>query len=163
MHTPMHKLHLKLCATAVAIGAAALAGSAVLDTARADTAPAYQIVDGAIADSLTGVPGDPEKGKQVMLNRRLGNCVACHEISAFADQPFHGEIGPPLDGAGDRWTPEELRAIVANPKAIFEGTIMPAFYRTDGFSRVADKFENKTILSAQDVEDVIAYLKTFKE
>ena len=159
----MHKLHRSVRATAVAIAVGAMAGIAAGGAAWADSAPKYDIVDGAIAESLTGNPGDAENGKSVMLNRKLGNCIACHAITAFADQPFHGEIGPPLDGAGDRWTVEELRAIVADSKVIFEGTIMPAFYRTEGLNRVGKSFKDKTILTAQEVEDVVAYLLTFKE
>ncbi|MEL6479950.1 MAG: c-type cytochrome, partial [Pseudomonadota bacterium] len=72
--------------------------------------------------------------------------------------------GPPLDGVADRWSEAELRAIIVNSKAVFgDHTIMPAFYRTTGFNRTLEKFAGKTILSAQQVEDVVAYLKTLKE
>ena len=131
--------------------------------ALADEAPKYDVVDGGIPASLTGVAGNPENGKAAMLNRKGGNCLSCHAISALSDQPFHGEVGPTLDGAADRWSEAQLRLIVANSKAVFEDTIMPAFYRTEGLHRVADKFADKTILSAQEVEDVVAYLLTVKE
>ena len=114
--------------------------------------------------SLRAQAGNAEHGKQVMIDRKLGNCLACHKVSTLADQPFHGEVGPPLDGVADRWSPAELRAIIVNPKHVFgEATIMPAFYRDSGFNRPMEKFEGKTILSAQQVEDVIAYLMTLKE
>lgn len=127
--------------------------------------------DGAIAKSLTGVPGDVDAGRQVMTTRGLGNCVACHAVSALDDVPFHGEVGPMLDGAADRWSEAELRGIVANAKIMFEGSVMPSFYKTSGYVRPGDRFTGKaakteelpTLLTAQQIEDVVAYLLTLKE
>ena len=118
--------------------------------------------DGAVAQSLTGVPGDPANGRAVFKNRKKGNCLACHVNSDLADEQFHGEIGPPLDGVAERYTEAELRGIIVNAKMVFEDTIMPAFYRVDGLNRVLKKFQGKTILTAQEVEDVVAYLMTLK-
>jgi sulfur-oxidizing protein SoxX len=134
-------------------------------TAWGETAPAaVEIVDGVAEKSLTDVPGDPEKGREWFANRKLGNCLACHVNSDLAELPFHGEVGPPIDGVGDRWSEAELRAIVVNSKEVFgDETIMPAFYRVDGLSRPLPDFEGKPILSAQQVEDVIAYLQSLKE
>ena len=143
-------------------GIALLVLGGVTGPAQAE-GPTLNIVGDGIPASLTGAPGDPEAGKKVLINRKQGNCLACHVVSALSDQPFHGEVGPPLDGAGDRWEEAQLRLIVADSKRVFEGTIMPAFHRTDGLSRVAKKFKGKTILSAAQVEDVVAYLKTLKE
>lgn len=123
-----------------------------------------KIVDGAVATPLTDQAGDPEKGRQWFLGRKLGNCLACHVNADMAKEPYHGEVGPPLDGVADRWKPEELRAILVNSKeALSPDTIMPSFYRDTGFNRVAEQFAGKTILTAQQVEDVIAYLTTLKE
>ena len=119
--------------------------------------------DGMVSASLTGVAGNVEEGRKVFMNRKLGNCLACHVNSDMSEQSFHGEVGPELDGAGDRWSEAELRAIVANSKEVFEGTIMPAFYKDSGYERPLDKFAGKSILSAQQVEDVVAYLLTLKE
>jgi len=118
---------------------------------------------GSVAMSLTGVAGDAANGRDLFKNRKLGNCLACHQNKDLIDQAFQGEVGPSLDGVADRWNEEELRGIVSNPKNTFEDTIMPAFYRTSGFNRTLEKFEGKSILSAQDVEDVIAYLQTLTE
>ena len=118
---------------------------------------------GAVAMSLTGVAGDAANGRKLFANRKLGNCLACHQNNDLLEQSFHGEVGPTLDGVGDRWNEEELRGIISNAKNTFEGTIMPAFYRTSGFYRNMEKFEGKSILSAQDVEDVLAYLLTLTE
>ena len=134
-------------------------------TAGAETMPGdVTIEDGVVAQSLTGQAGDPAMGREWAAGRKLGNCLACHTTTDLKDLPFHGEVGPPLDGAGDRWSAGQLRAILVNSKAVFgDETIMPAFYRTSGFNRTAEKFEGKTVLTAQQVEDVIAYLLTLKE
>jgi len=132
------------------------------------TAVAY--TDGAVSQSLTGVPGDPERGREIVGNKSLGNCVACHEVSDLKDVPFHGEIGPMLDGAGDRWTQAELRGIVANAKIMFPESMMPSFYKTEGFIRPGNAYTGEAaddtfgpILTAQQIEDTVAYLMTLKD
>lgn len=118
----------------------------------------------AIDASLSGSEGDPAEGRAIFANRSLGNCVACHVNSEMPENDFQGNVGPSVDGAGDRWQPEQLRAIVANAKQIFgEQTIMPAFYSLDVGVDVRDDLEGKTILTAQQVEDVVAYLSTLTE
>lgn len=119
--------------------------------------------DGAVAASLSGVAGDAAEGRKVFANRKLGNCLACHVNDDLSEQSFHGEVGPELNGVADRWNEAELRGIVANAKMTFEGTIMPAFYVDSGYTRNLEKFEGKSILSAQQVEDIIAYLLTLKD
>lgn len=145
----------------LAIASMALGGSAVAET----VAPAdVKIVDMELAGSLTGKAGDPVAGRATFSNRKKGNCLACHVNSEQSEQQFHGEVGPPLDGAADRWSEDQLRAIVVNSKEVFgEQTIMPGFYSLALGARVAEKFAGKTILSAQEVEDVVAYLMTLNE
>lgn len=136
------------------------AGAAIAET----VAPGDVLFeDGAVSASLTGLAGDPAKGKEWFVGRKLGNCLACHVNSDATNESFHGEVGPPLDGVGDRWGEAELRGIVSNSKQMFEGTIMPAFYNVAGYNRPLEKFDGKTILSAQQVEDIVAYLMTLKE
>lgn len=126
---------------------------------------------GEIEQSLSDAAGDPEQGRVVMTTRGLGNCIACHEVTALEDVPFHGEVGPSLDGAGDRWSEAQLRGIIANAKMTFEGTIMPAFYKKSGYIRPGNAYTGKgaspeqldTLLTAQQVEDVVAYLLTLQE
>lgn len=126
--------------------------------------------DGSIVQSLTGVAGDPVAGREIVGNKGLGNCVACHEVTDLSDIPFHGEIGPALDGAGERWSEHELRGIVANAKIMFEDSLMPSFYRTEGYIRPGNAYTGEAaddtfgpLLSAQQIEDVVAYLATLKE
>jgi sulfur-oxidizing protein SoxX len=136
-----------------------------VSAAGAEVAPGdVKIEDGLVMQSLTSQPGDPAMGREWAAGRKRGNCLACHANSDLKDEQFHGEIGPLLDGVGDRWSAEELRAILVNSKAVFgDATMMPAFYRDTGFTRPAEKFAGKTILTAQQVEDIIAYLLTLKE
>ena len=123
---------------------------------------AYEIVDGSsIPKSLTGVAGDPANGKKVAVGRKAGNCLACHAMQ-ISEQPFHGETAPSLYGVGNRLSAGELRMQLVNSKVTNEDTMMPSYYRPFGFERPLKKFVGKTILSAQDVEDVVAYLQTLK-
>ncbi|PRX31913.1 sulfur-oxidizing protein SoxX [Meinhardsimonia xiamenensis] len=125
---------------------------------------------GAVAQSLTGVPGNPEEGAKVMTTRGLGNCIACHEVTALSEYPFHGNVGPSLDGVADRWTEAELRGIVADAKKTFPDTVMISFYKDRGFIRPGIGFTGKPaeeplepLLTAQQIEDVVAFLMTLKE
>ncbi|MCZ4352744.1 sulfur oxidation c-type cytochrome SoxX [Roseovarius aestuarii] len=137
----------------------------------AEIAPSSVVyVDGAVETSLTGVPGDPENGRKVVSSKGLGNCIACHEVTDLADVPFQGNIGPMLDGAGDRWSEAELRGIVANAKMMFDGSMMPSFYKTEGYIRAGNAYTGKAaddtlgpLLEAQQIEDVVAYLTTLKD
>ncbi len=119
----------------------------------------YKIVNDTMPGSLTGSPGDPANGRKTAINRKLGNCLACHQMPV-PEQPFHGELSPSLKGVANRYTEAELRMRIVNPKVLNPDTIMPAFYRTEGLHRVMKKYEGKTILTAQQTEDVIAYLMT---
>ena len=142
-----------------------LAGVLMAGVAWAEAPAPSDVVfeDGTIAASLTGVAGDAANGAKVFMNRKLGNCLACHINADMEEQPFHGEVGPALDGVAGRWSEAELRGIVTNSKEMFPDTIMPAFYRVEGFNRTLDKFGGKSILTAQEVEDVVAYLLTLKD
>ena len=128
--------------------------------------------DGSVAESLTGTPGNPDEGRVIMTTNALGNCVACHAIEAMPDVPFQGDIAPQLDGAGDRWTEAQLRGIVIDAKRTFPESFMPGMYKVGPFIRPGvaytakppEKPEDiKPILSAQQVEDVVAYLMTLTE
>lgn len=133
--------------------------------AYAETAPGdVKIEDGVVDMSLTGQAGDAAEGRKTFADRKLGNCLACHAVSDQSEQLFHGEVGPPLDGVADRWSAGELRAILVNSKAaLYEGTIMPGFYTLEVGVDVRKDLVGKTILTAQQVEDVVAYLATLKE
>ena len=151
----------------LAVAFAAFAAPAAIS----ETAPDDVAFDGyEVAASLTGQAGDAAAGAKVMTNRGQGNCVACHVVGTMPDVPFQGNVGPALDGAADRWTEAELRGILVNSKMAFDGTVMPAFYKTSGFIRPGDGYTGKAatdtfgpILTAQQIEDVLAYLLPLKE
>jgi len=143
----------------------ALCTATILTAAQADTtAPGdVQINALSIDKPLTAVAGDAANGKKIFTNRKLGNCLACHANSDLKDQLFHGEVGPTLDGAGARWSEGQLRTILVNAKAVFsEQTVMPAFYSLEVGANVRKDLIGKTILQAQDIEDLVAYVSTLK-
>jgi sulfur-oxidizing protein SoxX len=129
---------------------------------HAEELVAYQIAGGErIEAPLTGQAGDPARGREIAIDRKQGNCLACH-VMPIPEQAFHGEVGPDLSKIGGALSEGELRLRIVDSKVVNPDTIMPAFYRNDGFERVLKKFQGKTILSAQQVEDVVAYLMTLK-
>ena len=101
--------------------------------------------DGAVVSSLIGISGDPVAGKKTFINRKLGNCLACHVNDDASGQSFHGLVGPSLNGVADRWEEADLRGLVINAKMMNEDTIMPAFYSLDIGVRPLKKFKGKTI------------------
>jgi len=122
----------------------------------------YRMVDGAIPAPLTAQPGDPERGRQVVRDRDGGDCTICHAMP-LPQREFHGTIGPPLDGIGSRTTAGALRLRLVDPKALNPATIMPAYYKIEGLNRVLDRYRARPILSAQQIEDAIAYLLTLTD
>ncbi len=141
----------------IAAAVAFCAGAAF--SAQAEKFVTYKVVGGAIPQSLTGKAGDPVNGRKVAINRKKGNCLACH-VRPVPEQADHGEVGPPLDDVGGRLGAGEIRLRIVNPKVVNPDTIMPAFYRTTGLHRVQKKWKGKTIISPQDVEDIVASLVT---
>lgn len=112
---------------------------------------------------VTAEPCDPVRGKAVAVNSDMGNCVICHMMPVpELPQGAAGDIGPDLAGVGSRLTPAELRQRIVNPKAIDPDTVMPAYFVATGLTRVQVKYEGRPILTAQQVEDLIAYLETLK-
>ena len=125
-------------------------------------ASAQAVVGDAIPHSLTGQPGDAERGRAIVLNRQVGLCLLCHS-GPFPQERFQGNLAPSLAGAGARWSEGQLRLRIVDAARLNPATIMPPYYRTEGLERVAKAFVGKTILSASQVEDVIAFLVTLKE
>ena len=132
-----------------------------------DTSPRYRLAEHqrqAIRAALAALPGLPaERSPDAEITHTMGsfNCLACHQMP-IPEQLFHGEVGPDLSTVGSTYDAAELRLRIVNPKIINPDTFMPAFYRPHGLHRVAKNFQGKTILTAQQVEDVVAYLQTLK-
>ncbi|MCX8134658.1 MAG: sulfur oxidation c-type cytochrome SoxX [Roseococcus sp.] len=129
--------------------------------ARGDTQPVpFRVVEDAIPEPLTNQPGDAERGRAVALDRSRGNCITCHEMPVQAD--FQGNLGPPLDGLAQRYTVGELRLRVVDSKRINPESNMPSFYRIEGLYNVRRDWVGRTMLTAQEVEDLLAYLMTLR-
>lgn len=136
-----------------------LLGCAALCTAAASPAAGFEVAGDAIPLPLTGEPGQPERGRSIVVNRDLGGCTLCHEVPGEA--PF-GNIAPTLAGVGAKFSVGQLRLRVADSTRVNPNTPMPAYYRTEGLTQVAAAYRGKPILSAQQVEDVVAFLTTLK-
>jgi len=120
--------------------------------------------DGAsLEEPLTAEPGNVQRGKAVAVNSDLGNCLICHAIP-IPEVPdgAAGDIGPSLGGVGSRLTAGEMRQRIVDPKALDPQTVMPAYFVSDGLVRVQTQYAGKTILTAQQIEDLVAFLLTLK-
>ena len=111
--------------------------------------------------SLTGQPGDAARGRAIVANRQLGLCLLCH-TGPIPEERFQGNLAPDLDGAGARWSAGQLRLRMVDASRFNPATIMPAYYRTEGLVRVPPALRGKTILTAEQIEDVVAYLQTLR-
>lgn len=116
----------------------------------------------ALPDSLTGAPGDPARGRAIVANRQVGLCLLCHS-GPFPEERFQGDLAPDLRGAGARWTEGQLRLRIVDSGRINPATIMPAYHRVEGLVRVAPAFRGRPILSAEQIEDVVAFLTTLRD
>lgn len=114
----------------------------------------------AIPRSLTGASGDAARGQAIAVDRARGNCLACHALPV--PEPLQGNVGPDLGGVASRLSAGELRLRVVDPKIVNAETAMPAYYRVDGLFRVRQDMAGRPILAAQEIEDVVAYLRTLK-
>jgi sulfur-oxidizing protein SoxX len=121
----------------------------------------YEVAGDEIKASLTGAQGDAERGMKIVTNRQVGLCLLCH-AGPYPQDRFQGTLAPDLTGAGARWSEGQLRLRIVDAARINPETIMPPYYRTDGLTRVAPAFRGKTILTAEQIEDVVAYLATLK-
>ena len=122
----------------------------------------YVVVGDAIPQPLTSQPGDAVRGRAIVANRSVGLCLLCHS-GPIPEERFQGTLSPSLAGAGTRWSVGQLRLRIADAARLNADTIMPAYYRTTGLQRVAKAFDGKTLLTAEQIEDLVAYLATLKE
>ena len=148
----------RTCAAGLIIVTTALAGVAGAETGLRP----YAVVGDAIPAPLTGAKGDPERGRAIVVNRQVGLCLLCHS-GPFPDERFQGTLAPDLKGTGGRWSEGQLRLRIVDSSRLNRDTIMPSYYRVDGLTRVAPSFQGKPILTAEQIEDVVAYLATMRE
>jgi len=129
--------------------------------ATAQAAAPYEIVGDGIPQSLTGTPGDAARGRALVLERST-TCILCHS-GPFPETRFHGDLAPDLAGVGNRWTVSQLRLRLVDAARFNPGTIMPSYYRANGLVRVGRNFADKPILSASQIEDIVAFLATLRD
>jgi sulfur-oxidizing protein SoxX len=121
----------------------------------------YAIAGDSIPESLTGVPGDAARGRALVLER-TSTCILCHS-GPFPEEKFQGDLAPSLAGAGGRWSAGQLRLRLVAASRLNPATIMPSYYRVDGLDRVGPAWRGKPILTAEQIEDIVAYLTTLRE
>ena len=143
-------------------GAWLAAATLVLPGPAAAQALQTYLVDGdAIPASLTGAPGDAARGRALVLSR-LSTCILCHS-GPFPEEKFQGDLAPSLAGAGTRWSAGQLRLRLVDGSRLNPATIMPSYYRVDGLTRVGPAWRGKPILSAEQIEDIVAYLASLRD
>ena len=141
-----------------------MAFSLALSPALAQDTPLrpFEIVGDAIPASLTGRPGDPARGRAIVGSRQVGLCLLCHS-GPFPGERFQGTLAPDLSGAGARWTEGELRLRIVDASRLNPATIMPPYYRAEGLQRVGAPWRGRTVLTAEQIEDVVAFLTTLRD
>jgi sulfur-oxidizing protein SoxX len=135
--------------------------AAALPLASAEGLQSYAIVGDGIPDSLTGSPGDAARGRALVLDR-ASTCILCHS-GPFPETRFQGDLAPSLAGAGSRWTEGQLRLRLVDAARLNPDTIMPSYYRMEGLARVGRNWQGKPILSAEQIEDIVAYLVSLRD
>ena len=123
---------------------------------------AQTFVGDAIVESLSGQAGDPARGRALVLSRQGGLCVLCHS-GPFPEERFQGSLAPDLAASSQVLSPGQLRARIVDASKFNPDTIMPSYFRTEGLTRVSPQFSGKTMLTAQEIEDVVAFLVSLKQ
>jgi len=133
-----------------------------LGPAAAQDLRPYTVVGDAIPAPLFEGRPDPARGRAIVADRQRGLCLLCH-AGPFPEERFQGTLAPDLAGAGERWSEGQLRLRLVDGRRINPDTIMPSYYQTDGLFRVGPAFRGKPILSAEEIEDVVAFLTTLRD
>lgn len=128
---------------------------------RAQEFRLFTITGDSIPQSLTGTNGDSARGRAIVVDRQKGLCLLCH-TGPFPEQRFQGTLAPDLSDAGVRLNEGQLRLRLVDSSKVNPDTIMPAYYRIDGLTRVGAGWRGKPVLTAEQIEDVIAFLTTLK-
>ncbi|MCP4616038.1 MAG: sulfur oxidation c-type cytochrome SoxX [Bradyrhizobium sp.] len=134
---------------------------ALASAANAQALRPYAVVGDAIPVSLTGAAGDATRGRALVVERS-STCILCHS-GPFPEQNFQGDVAPSLAGTGRRWSEGEIRLRLVDASRLNAATIMPSYYRIDGLNRVGRSWQGKPILTAEQIEDIVAYLVTLRE
>jgi L-cysteine S-thiosulfotransferase len=134
----------------------------IASAASAEDLRSFTVSGDAIAEPLTGQAGDAARGRTIVANRQKGLCLLCH-TGPFPEQRFQGTLAPDMRGAGSRWSEGQLRLRIVDSGKLNPATIMPAYYRIQGLTRVGSAWQDKPVLTADEIEDVVAFLVTLKD
>jgi L-cysteine S-thiosulfotransferase len=143
------------------LAAAVWMGASPIATAEDPLKP-FTVVGDAVPASLTGRKGDVARGRAIVTNRQVGLCLLCHS-GPFSEEKFQGNLAPDLSGAGARWSEGQLRLRIVDASRINPDTTMPPYYRIDRLQRVAPSYRGKPVLTAEQIEDVVAFLETLRD
>jgi sulfur-oxidizing protein SoxX len=138
-----------------------MAAYAAAQDAPSDLLRPYTIVADAIPEPLTGTRGDPARGRAIVTNRQ-NTCLLCHS-GPFPEEKFQGNLSPDLTGTGSRWSEGQIRLRLVDARRLNPDTIMPPYYSVEGLVRVAPAFRGKPILTAEQIEDAVAFLVTLRD
>jgi sulfur-oxidizing protein SoxX len=138
-----------------------LALASAMTMLAAAPAQLARAADDAIDQPLTDVAGNAARGREIVVNRQVGLCLLCH-TAGFAGEQSQGNLAPDLAGAGARWSAAQLRLRLVDSRRLNPQTIMPSYYRSDALVRVGANWQGKPVLSAQQIEDVVAFLGTLQ-
>lgn len=139
-----------------------LATAQPMESMPAMTIKPYRVAGDSIPDALSDAPPDASRGRAIVASRQVGLCLLCH-AAPIAEERFQGNIGPDLTGVGSRWSAGQLRLRIADPRRFNPASVMPAYYRIDGLTRVGPAWQGKSVLSGAQIEDVVAYLQTLRD
>lgn len=131
-------------------GAAALIALAALTAPAAAQTAAYEVVKDGIPKPLTATPGSASRGKALLQKKEQANCLNCHSSKDLKG----GSSAPSFDGVGAALTAPQLRLSVVDYAKVASGKAMPSFHKSRG--------DDPPRLSAQEVEDIVAYLQTLR-
>jgi L-cysteine S-thiosulfotransferase len=127
-----------------------------------DLRATYQVVGDGIPKPLTRDAGNAENGRRIVTERQTGLCVLCHS-GPFPEARFQGDLATNLAGTGSRWTEAQLRLRLVDASRLNPQTIMPSYYRTNDLARVGWQWRGQPVLNAQQIEDVVAFLRTLRD
>jgi sulfur-oxidizing protein SoxX len=149
---------------------AALAGAAAATTESVTaSAPGsesgnltrFRVIADGIPEAIGGARGSAERGRELILGREAANCVLCHAVPEPGVR-FSGNVGPPLGGVARTFSVAQLRLRIVDNMRVNPTTIMPSYYRIEGYNQVAGAYRGKPILDAEQIEDIVAYLATLR-
>jgi sulfur-oxidizing protein SoxX len=128
---------------------------------RAETLRPFAVTGDAIAEPLTASPGNAQRGREVVVSRELGNCLLCHRMP-IPEERFQGNVGPDLSGVANRLSEGQIRLRIVDASRLHPETIMPPYYRVEGLQRVLAAHRGKPVLTAEQIEDAVAFLLTLR-